>query len=443
VTTTATGSATAAPAQPGAARIEVEGFENLYQMAASQFERAAATVALSPDLRTILSQPKNEIIVNFPVRMDDNSFRLFKGYRIQHNNILGCYKGGIRYHPQVHLDEVKALASWMTWKCSLAGLPFGGGKGGIQVDPSRFSEGELQRLTRRFTHALGSNIGPDFDIPAPDVGTNSQTMAWMMDTYVNTFGAAQKNVARHVVTGKSIAAGGSEGRDEATGRGVVYTIAAWAREHSFDLNGASFTVQGFGNVGSFASRILCGEYGSRLLAAQDHTGTVHSKAGIDAEALARWVMEKKGVAGFPGAQPIDNEEFWTIEADIVIPAALEAQITSKNAPVIKTRLIAEGANGPTTPAADRILRDRGIDVIPDILCNSGGVIVSYFEWTQNRQGENWYLDEVRGKLKRRITDAYDRVAATMKRLRTDSRNAAMVVALDRVDKAYRERGIFP
>jgi glutamate dehydrogenase (NAD(P)+) len=442
VTTTASGTATAPAPTPGT-RIEVEGFENLYQMATSQFQRAAETVSLAPDLRTILSQPKNEIIVNFPVRMDDGTFALFKGYRIQHNNILGCYKGGIRYHPQVHLDEVKALAAWMTWKCSLAGLPFGGGKGGIQLDPSAYSDGELQRITRRFTHALGNNIGPDFDVPAPDVGTNSQTMAWMMDTYVNTFGAAQKNTAKHVVTGKSIAAGGSEGRDEATGRGVVYTIAAWAREKGFDLKGATFTVQGFGNVGSFAARILGSEYGSRLLAAQDHTGTVHAAGGIDPDALAKWVQEKKGVAGFPGAEAVGRDDFWSIQADVVIPAALEAQITSRNAPKIQTRLIAEGANGPTTPAADRIFRERGIDVIPDILCNSGGVIVSYFEWTQNRQGENWYLDEVRGKLKRRITDAYDRVAATMKRLRTDSRNAAMAVALERVAQAYRERGIFP
>ncbi len=424
-------------------RIEVEGFENLYQMAASQFQRAADTIHLGDDLRTILAQPKNEIIVNFPVRMDDGTYRLFKGYRIQHNNILGCYKGGIRYHPQVHLDEVKALAAWMTWKCSLAGLPFGGGKGGIQIDPSKFSEGEVQRITRRFTHALGANIGPDFDIPAPDVGTSSQTMAWMMDTYVNTFGAAQKNTARHVVTGKSIAAGGSEGRDEATGRGVVYTIAAWAREKGFDLKGATFCVQGFGNVGSFAARILASEYGSKLIAVQDHTGTVANKAGIDPEALARFVSEKKGVAGYPAASACEREDFWSIPCDIMIPAALEAQVTSKNAPKIKARLVAEGANGPTTPAADKVFRDRGIDLIPDILCNSGGVIVSYFEWVQNKQGEHWYLDEVRAKLKRRITDAYDRVADAMKRHKTDSRNAAMITALERVAVAYRERGIFP
>ena len=435
--------APAPAAAPSQDRIAIEGFENLYQMATSQFMQAADTIGLDPNLRTILSQPKNEIIVNFPVRMDDGSYRLMKGYRIQHNNILGCYKGGIRYHPQVHLDEVKALASWMTWKCSLAGLPFGGGKGGIQIDPTKFSDGELQRITRRFTHALGSNIGPDFDIPAPDVGTNAQTMVWMMDTYVNTFGAAQKNVARHVVTGKSLAAGGSEGRDEATGRGVVYTIAAWAEQAKFELRGATFTVQGFGNVGSWAARILVAEHGSRLIAAQDYTGSIHNAKGIDPEALTKHVAEKKGVAGFSGAAPIEKAAFWKIKTDILIPAALEAQITSQNAADIDCKLIAEGANGPTTPKAEQMLYAKGTEIIPDILCNSGGVIVSYFEWTQNKQGDSWYVDEVRAKLKRRITDAFDRVWATKKKYKTTSRNAAMITALERVAVSYRERGIFP
>jgi glutamate dehydrogenase (NAD(P)+) len=439
---TAPSPASAAAKEPQE-RIAVEGFENLYQMATAQFARAADTIRLDPNLRTILSQPKNEIIVNFPVRMDDNSYRLLKGYRIQHNNILGCYKGGIRYHPQVHLDEVKALATWMTWKCSLAGLPFGGGKGGIQIDPTKFTPGELERITRRFTHALGSNIGPDFDIPAPDVGTNAQTMVWMMDTYVNTFGAAQKNVARHVVTGKTLAAGGSEGRDEATGRGCVYTISAWAQGNGLDLKDAPFTVQGFGNVGSWAARILVAEHGARLVAVQDYTGSIENPKGIDPEALTKHVAERKGVAGFGAAKAIDREAFWSVPAAIVIPAALEAQLTSKNAPRLDCRLVAEGANGPTTPAADKILFDKGIDLIPDILCNSGGVIVSYFEWTQNKQGETWYLDEVRAKLKRRITDAFDRVVASKKRYATDMRNAAMITALERVTESYKERGIFP
>jgi glutamate dehydrogenase (NAD(P)+) len=439
---------TAVPAQaapPSVDRIRIEEFENLYQMAASQFARAADTVNLTSDLRTILSQPKNEIIVNFPVRMDDGTYRLFKGYRIQHNNILGCYKGGIRYHPQVHLDEVKALAAWMTWKCSLAGLPFGGAKGGIQIDPGQYTEGEIQRITRRFTHALGTNIGPDFDIPAPDVGTNAQTMVWMMDTYINTVASANKNVARHVVTGKTVSAGGSEGRDEATGRGVVYTIASWAAERGMDLAGKTFYVQGFGNVGSWAARILVAEYGARLVAAQDHTGTVRHMKGIDPEALTRHVAAspRRGVAGFPGAEAIDRGELWKTEADVCIPAALEAQLTSANAAELEVQLVAEGANGPTTPKADAILRERKIDVIPDILCNSGGVIVSYFEWTQNKQGDTWYVDEVRARLKRRITTAYDRVHEAMNRHKTDRRNAAMIVALERIAASYKERGIFP
>jgi glutamate dehydrogenase (NAD(P)+) len=436
--------AAAAPtAPPPAERIRVEEFENLYQMAASQFQRAAETAGLDASLRTILSQPKNEIIVNFPVRLDDGTYRLFKGYRIQHNNILGCYKGGIRYHPQVHLDEVKALAAWMTWKCSLAGLPFGGAKGGIQIDPNQHGEGEIQRITRRFTHALGTNIGPDFDIPAPDVGTNAQTMVWMMDTYVNTVAAANKNVARHVVTGKTLASGGSEGRDEATGRGVVYTIASWAAERGIDLAGRTFIVQGFGNVGSFAAKILVQEYGGKLVAAQDHTGSVRNPKGIDPEALSAHVARTRGVAGFDAADAIDKRDFWTTKADICIPAALECQITSDVAANLDVRLVAEGANGPTTPKADEVLRENKVDLIPDILCNAGGVIVSYFEWTQNRQGDSWYLDEVRARLKRRITSAYDRASAAANRWKTDSRNAAMIAALERISVAYRERGIFP
>jgi glutamate dehydrogenase (NAD(P)+) len=437
---------TAAPAAPASTeRIRIEEFDNLYQMAASQFSRAADTISLDPSLRTILSQPKNEIIVNFPVRMDDGSYRLFKGYRIQHNNILGCYKGGIRYHHQVHLDEVKALAAWMTWKCSLAGLPFGGAKGGIQIDPREFTDGEIQRITRRFTHGLGTNIGPDFDIPAPDVGTNGQTMVWMMDTYVNTVAAANKNVARHVVTGKTLASGGSEGREEATGRGVVYTIASWAAQRGLDLAGRTFTVQGFGNVGSFAARILVQEYGARLVAVQDHTGSVRNPRGIDPEALVGHCARspERGVGGFGEADAISKGDFWTTKADICIPAALEAQITSDVAANLDVRLVAEGANGPTTPKADEVLRENKVDLIPDILCNSGGVIVSYFEWTQNRQGDTWYLDEVRARLKRRINAAFDRAASAANRWKTDSRNAAMIAALERIGLAYRERGIFP
>lgn len=450
-------SETASPAGPGSApagspppdadgpaeRIEVREFENLYQMAVAQFQRAADMTELRPSLRRILSEPKNEIIVNFPARRDNGEMELFRGYRIQHNNILGCYKGGLRFSPLVSLDEVKALAAWMTWKCSLADLPFGGAKGGIQIDPNAYSKAELERITRRFTHALGNNIGPDYDIPAPDMGTNAQTMVWMMDTYMNTVAYAQKNVVRHVVTGKSVAAGGSLGREEATGRGTVYNIASWAVERGMDLAHATFSVQGFGNVGSWAARILQNEYGGRMLAAQDHTGSIYNAQGIDADELARHVEAHKGVKGYPKADAIDPEDFWRTKVDILIPAALEWQITEENAPHIQARLVAEGANGPTTVRAERLLLDRGIDLIPDILCNSGGVIVSFFEWTQNKRGETWYLDEVRHKLKRRIADSYDRTTQAMNRYNCTRREGAMIVALNRVAGAYEERGIFP
>ncbi len=423
--------------------IEVKEFENLYEMAVAQFERAADMTELNPSLRAILSQPKNELIVNFPVRMDSGETMMAKGYRIQHNNVLGCYKGGLRFSPLVHLDEVKALAAWMTWKCALTDLPFGGAKGGIQIDPTQLSPAELERVTRRFTHALGTNIGPDYDIPAPDMGTNAQTMVWMMDTYMNTIAYAAKNVSRHVVTGKTVASGGSVGRDEATGRGTIYNVASWATANGVELKDCTFAVQGYGNVGSFAARILQDEYGATLVAAQDHTGSIINKSGIDANDLAGHVAQQGGVGAYGKAEAQDPDEFWRTKCDILIPAALEWQITSENAPHVDCRVIAEGANGPTTMAADRILTENGIDIIPDILANAGGVIVSFFEWTQNRRGETWYLDEVRHKLKRRIADAYDRVAQTVKHYGCTPREATSVAALNRVAQAYDERGIFP
>ncbi len=430
--------------QPSSAdRIKVDEFENLYQMAVAQFRQAADRMELAPGFRRVLSQPKTEIIANFPIKKDDGNVLMCKGYRIQHNNILGCYKGGIRYSPHVHLDEVKALAAWMTWKCSLAGLPFGGAKGGVQIDPTTLSRTELERVTRRFTHSLGANIGPDYDIPAPDMGTNAQTMVWMMDTYMNTVAFATKNTARHVVTGKSIASGGSVGREEATGRGTVYSIAAWAAERGLDLAHCTFTVQGYGNVGSWAAKILQNEYGAKLIAAADHTGTLRNTKGINADDLATHVDSKGGVAGYDKADPIETAEFWKTKADIVIPAALEWQITEENAADIDCRLVAEAANGPTTPVAENMLLENGIDVIPDILCNAGGVIVSFFEWTQNKRGETWYIDEVRSKLRRRMGDAFDRVTRAMNTHGVPRRDGAMIVAIDRVATAYEERGFFP
>jgi glutamate dehydrogenase (NAD(P)+) len=415
---------------------------DLFDLAISNFQRAADAMGLDPTVREILQHPKNEIIVNFPVRMDDNSFRIFKGYRVQHNNLLGPYKGGIRYAKFVTLNELKAMSFWMTMKNSLIGVPFGGAKGGVKIDPSLFSAGELQRITRRYTHALGTNIGPDWDIPAPDMGTNAQTMVWLSDTYINTIGYAQRFAGRGVVTGKTVASGGSLGRDEATGRGVICTVRSWAAEKGVDLAKATFAVQGYGNVGSFAATILAG-LGARLVAAHDHTGAIHDPKGLDAKALALHVKAKGGVASFPGGKPCDEAAFWATPCDILVPAALEMQITEENAPRLRCRLVAEGANGPTAPAADAILAKRGIDVIPDILCNAGGVVVSFFEWTQNRRGESWTIEEVREKLQVYMDGAYARVRAVATEKKVDMRTAAYVVSLTRLQAVYHERGIFP
>jgi glutamate dehydrogenase (NAD(P)+) len=415
---------------------------SVYEDVRKQFDRAADVMGLDPDVRKILATTTNEIVVNFPVRMDDGRIETFTGYRVQHNNVLGPYKGGLRFHPAVNLDEVRALASWMTWKTAIAGIPFGGGKGGIQIDPAHYSTNELEHITRRFTFALGSNIGPDYDIPAPDVNTNAQIMAWILDTYLQMMPAQERQRSTHVVTGKPVEAGGSLGREQATGQGVVYCIEAWARDHGLDLTRATFAVQGYGNVGSWAARLLEAK-GSRLVAVQDATGTLANPEGIDAEALALHVRRRGGVEGFPGARPAPEDAFLVTPCDILIPAALEGQLTAETAPKLRCRLVAEGANGPTTPEADEILRERGIAVLPDILCNGGGVIVSYFEWLQNKRSEFWDLEEVDRKLHRRVLSAYERVRDTARERGVDWRTAAYVVALGRLETVYKERGIFP
>jgi len=395
---------------------------------------------LEPWITTILSEPKNEIRVNFPALMDNGEYRLFRGYRVQHNNILGPYKGGIRYHPQVDIDEVKALASWMTFKCALTDLPLGGAKGGVEIDPKKHSVTELMRVTRRFAHALGENIGPDYDIPAPDVGTTAQTMVWMMDTHINATPAHDRFAMRGVVTGKTLTCGGSLGRDKATAQGAVYTLESWAEPRNFKFDGATFVVQGFGNAGSWAAKLLC-EKGAKLLAASNSRGSVYNDKGIDPDALLAYITEHKDPAGFPGAESIPDKQLWQIKADILVPAAFESQIDERNAGDIDVKVIAEAANGPTSPAADEILRQKGIRVIPDILCNSGGVIVSYFEWVQNRKNEAWELEEVDRKLRRMITTAYNSTEEVLKRyqLGEDTRTAAYLVALERIRHAYLER----
>ncbi len=414
----------------------------IYDNVEAQFDKAADLMRLDPSIRKILATTTNEIVVHFPVKMDDGRVEMFTGYRVQHNNVLGPFKGGLRYHPAVDIDEVRALATWMTWKSAIADIPFGGAKGGIQCDPSKYSRSELERLTRRFAFALGSNIGPEYDIPAPDVNTNAQTMAWILDTYLSMMSPQERNRCVHVVTGKPVEAGGSLGRDKATGQGVVYCIEQWAKDRRFDLSKATYFVQGFGNVGSWTAKLLK-PLGATLVAAEDHTGAIANAAGIDPEALSTHVAARGGVAGFPGAKAVDHKTFMATQADIFVPAALESQITKGTAPLLNVRLVAEGANGPTDLDGDRILTEKKIDLVPDVLCNSGGVIVSYFEWLQNKRSESWDLEEVDAKLERRILGGYERVKAAASEFDTDWRTAAYVVALRRLHTVYTRRGIFP
>ncbi|MEN8097462.1 MAG: Glu/Leu/Phe/Val dehydrogenase [Chloroflexota bacterium] len=415
---------------------------SVYSNVTEQFNKAADLMGLDPEIRKILAKTTNEIIVNFPVKLDDGCIKVFTGYRVQHNSSLGPYKGGLRYHPAVDIDEVRALATWMTWKSAIMHIPFGGAKGGIQFDPSEYSQFELERITRRFTFALGNNIGPEYDIPAPDVNTNAQIMAWMMDTYLSTVPPLERNRSVHVVTGKPVQSGGSIGRDKATGQGVVFTIQEWAKDNGLDLSTATYTVQGFGNVGSWAAKILV-DHGATLIAVEDIDGAIYKPNGIDPFELSQYVQKHRGVIGFPGSQKIDHQAFFNVQADIFIPAALENQITAETAPWLNVKLVAEGANGPTDPEGDKVLGERGIAVLPDVLCNAGGVTVSYFEWLQNKRSEFWDLDEVDSKLYRKMYSAYVKVRNTAAEYDTDWRTAAYIVALSRLELVYRERGIFP
>ncbi|SFD45844.1 glutamate dehydrogenase (NAD(P)+) [Algibacter lectus] len=409
----------------------------------NQFNHAADIINLHPNIRKILSITNNEIIVHFPVKMDNGEVEIFTGYRVQHNNALGPYKGGLRYHPTVDIDAARALAMWMTWKTSLAGLPYGGGKGGIQIDPSKYSTSELERITRRFTFALADNIGPEHDIPAPDVNTNSQTMAWISDTYMSTRPPAERSANLHVVTGKPAGSGGLEGRDRATGYGVFLTIKFWADKNKINLENKKFIVQGFGNVGYWASYFLEKE-GAVLVAVQDAFGSIENQKGIDVESLFNYTKSNVGsIVGFPIANDTSNDTFFGIDCDILIPAALGNQITKDNAHDIKATLIAEGANGPINVEGEQILVENGVTIIPDILCNSGGVIGSYFEWLQNRNGELWQLDEVVAKLDKKLKESFNKVYEYSIKESMDMRTAAYCIAIERIEKAYVLRGIFP
>ncbi|MFY7730174.1 MAG: Glu/Leu/Phe/Val family dehydrogenase [Flavobacterium sp.] len=412
----------------------------MYENVKNQFDKAAEVMNLDPSVKKILSITNNEIVVHFPVKMDNGDVEVFTGYRVQHNNALGPYKGGLRYHETVDLDAARALATWMTWKTSLAGLPYGGGKGGIQLDPKKYSQAELERITRRFTFALGDNIGPEHDIPAPDVNTNAQMMAWIADTYMSTKSPAERSKNQHVVTGKPVGSGGLEGRDRATGFGVVVTIEAWAKLRGVSLEGKKYIVQGFGNVGYWSAHFM-NKNGAILVGVQDATGTIYNAEGIDPEALLEYQSKNATIKGF--AADYDGDKFFGIDCDIIIPAALGNQLTEENAGSVKARLIAEGANGPTDTEGEAILLANGVEIIPDILCNSGGVIGSYYEWLQNRNGEIWTMDDVITKLRRKLEEAFGKVVDNADKYKTDWRTAAYIVALTRIEMAYKQRGIFP
>jgi glutamate dehydrogenase (NAD(P)+) len=402
-----------------------------------EFDGAARLLQLDPGIWRILTHPKRQIVVSCPVLMDNGEIEVFTGYRVQYNITLGPAKGGIRYHPDVSLDEVTALAAWMTWKCAIAQVPFGGGKGGIVCDPTRMSKRELEALTRRYVAEIIDAIGPEKDVPAPDVNTNDQVMAWVMDTYSMHVGHTETAV----VTGKPVEMGGSLGRREATGRGVMILTREAAAHLGIDIKGATVAVQGFGNVGSISAELLAG-IGASIVAVTDWKGGVYNRAGLDIPALLAYAAVHKTVAGFPGGEPLSNDDLWALEVDVLIPAALENQITMDNAPSIRARILTEGANGPTTPDAHKHLHERGVFVIPDILANSGGVTTSYFEWVQNRHGYFWTLDEVNTRLEHKMREAFDVVLKTASLYKVDLRTAAYIVAISRVGMVTKLRGMY-
>ena len=417
--------------------------KTMYETVLEQLSRTAEAIDLNPNIRKILALTNSEIIVHFPVKMDNGQVEIFKGYRVQHNNILGPYKGGLRYHPSLDINDAKALAMWMTWKTSLAGLPYGGAKGGIQINPRNYSLGELERITRRFTYALGDNIGPELDIPAPDVNTNEQTMAWIADTYMSTKSPLERSNNKHVVTGKPLGTGGLAGRDRATGFGVYLTLKLFYSGKGESLAGKRFIVQGFGNVGYWAAHFLVKE-GAFLYGVQDAHATLINDNGIDPEALLEHSRPRlNSIKGYDGAVEIDPENFFALDCDFIIPAALGNQITAKNAGSIKAKVIAEGANGPTDSEGEKILLERGITIIPDILCNSGGVIASYYEWLQNRNGEIWSLDEVMEKITKKLKESFTNVRDMAEARNIDWKTAAYIIAVTRIETAYTQRGIFP
>lgn len=409
-----------------------------WEMAVSQVDKTAKIIKLDPNIKEVLINCKRELTVNFPVKMDDGSVKVFTGFRIQHNDVRGPCKGGIRYSPGVYKGEVMALAMWMTWKCAVVGIPYGGAKGGVICNPKEMSLAELERMTRRFASEISVIIGPEKDIPAPDVYTNPQVMAWIMDTYSMNKGYSVPGV----VTGKPISIGGSEGRNEATAMGCVYIIEEAAKKIELDLKGASVVVQGYGNAGFIASRLLY-ERGCKIIAVSDSRGGIYNPEGFDPNEVLLHKEKNGSVVGYSESKNITNEEILEIPCDILVPAALEGVITRKNADKINTKILAEAANGPTTPDADDILHKKGIVILPDILANAGGVTVSYFEWVQDMAAFFWHAEEINKQLKRIMVEAFGRVYENSKIYNCNMRDAAYIVAIERVAEAYKLRGIFP
>ena len=410
---------------------------SIFNAMLQEFDGAARLLGLDPGIWKILTHPKRQITVSCPIQMDNGEIEVFTGYRVQYNITLGPAKGGIRYHPDVTLDEVTALAAWMTWKCAVAHVPFGGSKGGVICDPTRMSRRELEALTRRYIAEIIDSIGPEKDVPAPDVNTNDQIMAWVMDTYSMHVG----HTSTAVVTGKPVEMGGSLGRREATGRGVMIVTRESAKHLGFDIKGARVAVQGFGNVGSVSADLLS-KIGAKIVAVTDWKGGVYNANGLDIEKMLDYSKQLRTIDGFPGGEPLENDQLFALDVEVLVPAALENQITMENAPTIRAKIVAEGANGPTTPDAHKHLHERGIFVIPDILANAGGVTTSYFEWVQDRHGYFWEEDEVNKRLEAKMREAFEDVLKTSVKYKTDMRTAAYIVAINRVATVTKMRGMY-
>jgi len=418
--------------------VAVQETLNPFEIAQAQFNTAAEHLQLDAWLRDVLRRPKRQLIVSIPTKMDNGTIKVFEGYRVQHSLARGPAKGGIRYHPNVTLDEVKALASWMTWKCATVNIPYGGGKGGVVCNPKEMSQKELEGMTRRYASEISIIIGPERDIPAPDVYTNAQTMAWIMDTYSMTVGSTQLGV----VTGKPLQIGGSQGRHEATARGVLFVTREACVEKKIPIKGARVAVQGFGNAGSIAARLLS-EDGATVIAVSDSSGGITNPRGLDIRAVLAHKEKTGSLRGYPEADPISNEKLLELECEVLVPAALENQITQENASRIRAKIVAEAANGPTTPAADEILHKKGVFLIPDILANAGGVTVSYFEWVQSLQSFFWEEAQVNQHLEKVMTRAFREVLTIAKKFSVHMRTAAYILAVGRVAEATRIRGIYP